>query len=400
MPVVRQTHLQQESFSGIIMIQSPPSYLVSRSIVLFLMTACLINCLSCGRRNENSEFTSASQQSDSIKSRVSVPNEDNKPNAQRNPVSKAFETLCADGAAALEDGDNDAAIAAYTKAIEIDSKSAQTLNARGVAYLRLQKLNLALQDFDSAITVDSTVPKYLANRALVYADKRQYERSITDLTSAIERDPNNPNWYRQRSDVYKSQGDEARARDDTMEADRLENSAIATPSFDASGSLGGIQIVTRGRLAFREGKSEYVLGMKFSDFQASFGPAEKSEKSDGKEGYLMDTVTHYYVNDGLLVTANNENEVIGFIFYVTPSTTLKAAKVSTDTGIVTGASVREIMRSHGEPFKKKEFKNDRLGYEELKLYYKYDDLVLSFRFDHGLFKSIAMNANYLPYLNE
>jgi hypothetical protein len=155
-------------------------------------------------------------------------------------------------------------------------------------------------------------------------------------------------------------------------------------------------VITKDQLGFREGKEVYSLGMKISDFLSKFGPAEKSLKDKFFSGYLANTTTYFYVNDGLMVTANKDGVIIGFIFYLLPSKTMRSASVTTDTGVVTGFSAREIIKLHGEPFKKEEFTTDK--FEEMKLYYKYADLVLSFTFDHGLLQSISMNSGYLPYI--
>ncbi|MBL9181460.1 MAG: hypothetical protein JNN17_04925 [Verrucomicrobiaceae bacterium] len=151
-------------------------------------------------------------------------------------------------------------------------------------------------------------------------------------------------------------------------------------------------------LGFKEGDDFYSLGMKRSEFKSKFGPAENTEIGKFPTGYLANTIADYYVNDGLLVTAKADGTIIGFSFYVTSENVLKAASVATDTGISAGVSVREIVRKHGDPFKRKEFRYGPI--ESLRLYYKYDEAVLSFDFDHGILKSISMNAEYLPYLDQ
>lgn len=172
---------------------------------------------------------------------------------------------------------------------------------------------------------------------------------------------------------------------------------------------GNFTIVTNPRLGFKEGSTLYKLGQPISAFLESFGPAEKV-KRDTYEGfnsenftqeeyarqYLAYTKTHYYVNDGVMITENKEGVIKGILFYVVPIQSLKSANVKTEEGIASGASLRDIVKTYGEPFKKTE--NNLLGYQDTKIYYRYGNDVLSFRFKDGVLESISINAQYLPYL--
>jgi hypothetical protein len=155
-------------------------------------------------------------------------------------------------------------------------------------------------------------------------------------------------------------------------------------------------ISTKERLGFTKDSNFYALRTKADDFHRRFGAAEKAEKDDSNDGYLAHTVTDYYVKDGLMVTAKNDETIIGFIFYLVPSPILKPAQVATDRGIAAGVSERDIIKQYGEPYRKKEYKDDVSDRREL--YYKYGESVLSFRFNHGTLQAISLNAEYLPYL--
>jgi hypothetical protein len=170
-------------------------------------------------------------------------------------------------------------------------------------------------------------------------------------------------------------------------------------------------IVTEPSLGFKEGETVYKLGRPMSTFLASFGPAEKIEKDQYDEWhsklfteaeyakqYLAYTTTYYYVNDGVMITEDKQGAIKGIIFYVVASESLKPANVKTDKGITSGASLAEILKAYGEPFKRT--KADLLGYEDLQIYYKYNNDVLTFRFKNGSLQTISLNAKYLPYLAE
>ena len=154
-------------------------------------------------------------------------------------------------------------------------------------------------------------------------------------------------------------------------------------------------IRTNKQFGLSKGDDFYTLGTKLEDFRARFGRPEKSEKDDSDDGYLAHTVTDYYVKDGLMVTANRDGRIIGFIFYLIPSPILKVAQAATDRGIAAGATEREITKLYGDPYRKKEYKDDVF---ERTLFYKYGESVLSFRFKDATLQAISLNADYLPYL--
>lgn len=168
-------------------------------------------------------------------------------------------------------------------------------------------------------------------------------------------------------------------------------------------------IVTKPSLGFKEGSKVYELGEAIESFLSSFGPAEKIQEdtydeSDSKyftleeysRGYLSFTKTYYYVNDGVIVTENKNGMIKGVVFYVVPSESLNAAKVKTEEGISSGASLREIVKAYGQPFRRKE--DNLLGYQNMEIYYKYGNDVLSFRFRDGVLETIQINAEYLSFL--
>jgi len=137
--------------------------------------------------------------------------------------TKSFDILFADGQTALDDGDNDAALTAFAKALEIDPQSAAATNSRGVTYLRMNKLGPALSDFNKAIELAPNVSKFYGNRALVYCDKDEYTRAIADLTKAIQLEPKSAQWYRERGKVYVF----------------MEDNRLAEKDFDAAKQLDG-----------------------------------------------------------------------------------------------------------------------------------------------------------------
>ncbi|WP_373546885.1 hypothetical protein [Chamaesiphon sp.] len=157
-------------------------------------------------------------------------------------------------------------------------------------------------------------------------------------------------------------------------------------------------IVTKPRLGFREGSKMYQLEQPIATFIESFGPAEKITSQTIETGFLAHTKTHYYINDGILITENKDGVLVGIIFRMSATKAMLSAKVKTAEGITSGASLREITKIYGVPFKKIE--HSLLGYLSTKIHYKYADDVISFEFRDGKLENIGLAAQYLPYLQQ
>lgn len=139
---------------------------------------------------------------------------------------KSFADWLANGETALDDGDNESALTALTKAIEIDPQSATAINARGVAYLRMHKLSPALSDFNKAIDLGPNTAKFYGNRAFVYSDKEQYALAIADFTKAIQLEPQSPQWYRERGKIYVFMEDNRLAEKDFDAAKHVDDPTL------------------------------------------------------------------------------------------------------------------------------------------------------------------------------
>ena len=111
------------------------------------------------------------------------------------------------GYAYFNKGEYDAAIADYTKAIELDPKDAIAYNNRGYAYLDKGEYDAAIADYTKAITIN---PKYAlgyGNRCAAYNQKGKYDQAIADCTQAIKITPNNPIAYKNRGNAYYNKGE-------------------------------------------------------------------------------------------------------------------------------------------------------------------------------------------------
>lgn len=81
------------------------------------------------------------------------------------------------------------AIAAYTKAIELDPNFAAAYTVRAMTYTNQDKYNLAMTDVTKAIELGFTNAATYSIRGRIYRLQGTYDLAIADLTRAIELDP-------------------------------------------------------------------------------------------------------------------------------------------------------------------------------------------------------------------
>jgi tetratricopeptide (TPR) repeat protein len=82
-------------------------------------------------------------------------------------------------------GDVTGAIAAYTRAIELDRKYAEAYNNRGVAYMSQKHYPSAVADFTRSIELSPSDAAY-NNRASIYFTLKRIDEAVSDFTEAIK----------------------------------------------------------------------------------------------------------------------------------------------------------------------------------------------------------------------
>src|SRR5207244_13286348 len=92
------------------------------------------------------------------------------------------------------------AVAAYTRAIEIDPKFAQAFNNRGVAYLTQKNYAAAEADFTRSLELEPSDAAY-NNRGSIYLSQQKIEEAISDFTAAIKT-KGSPEGYANRGTAY------------------------------------------------------------------------------------------------------------------------------------------------------------------------------------------------------
>ncbi|WP_313893810.1 tetratricopeptide repeat protein, partial [Psychrobacillus sp.] len=94
------------------------------------------------------------------------------------------------------------AIADYTKAIEINPEYALAYNNRGSAYGNLDKYEEAIADYTKAIEINPEYASAYNNRGIANKNLEKYEEAVADYTKAIEINPAYTSAYNNRGNVY------------------------------------------------------------------------------------------------------------------------------------------------------------------------------------------------------
>lgn len=102
----------------------------------------------------------------------------------------------------LRDGHLDAALKAFTQAIELEPNDAESRYGRGVAFLENGFPDTAIQDFRIAIAWGYDSADIYCQRGLAYAQMGVFLLAIADCTRAIRRDPGLADAYFYRGLSY------------------------------------------------------------------------------------------------------------------------------------------------------------------------------------------------------
>ena len=102
----------------------------------------------------------------------------------------------------LADNDLEAAVAAYSEAIQGDPHDWKAFAGRAAAYARLQLNALAEEDNDHAVEAAPNSFEPLLNRAVDHFFKKRYADAIHDLDAAIRLSPDHTDLYHWRGCAY------------------------------------------------------------------------------------------------------------------------------------------------------------------------------------------------------
>ncbi|GBU26914.1 hypothetical protein R84B8_00430 [Treponema sp. R8-4-B8] len=88
------------------------------------------------------------------------------------------------------DGDHNAAIKEFNRAIELDPKNDDAYFFRGCEYFNLDEFVKAISDYTQAITLNQKDNYYL-NRGYAYIKEKKFKEAHSDLETALRLNPDN-----------------------------------------------------------------------------------------------------------------------------------------------------------------------------------------------------------------
>ena len=177
--------------------------------------------------------------------------------AKPSPANQAI----GQGALLLSEGKLDEAIAAFSRAVQIDPKSSQAYNSRGLAKVMKGQIDEAMPDLDKAVALDPAVAKARFNRGFAYYRKGDLDKALADYSEAIRLDPKYADAYRDRGFVRTLKGEVREALADLTRGillnpkDPAAYTSRGMTAFARLGRLGtGRQPTTRRRQARSQGR--------------------------------------------------------------------------------------------------------------------------------------------------
>lgn len=94
------------------------------------------------------------------------------------------------GLAYMRKGEVDKALADYSGAIQFKRNYAEAYNNRGVAYQKKGEIIYAVQDYSTAIGLNPELAEPYANRGSLYLSRLDIHRAVYDCTKALKLNPN------------------------------------------------------------------------------------------------------------------------------------------------------------------------------------------------------------------
>ncbi|NCS09281.1 MAG: tetratricopeptide repeat protein [Microcystis aeruginosa G13-07] len=122
--------------------------------------------------------------------------------ASSQPNSTTAETYFKQGEDYRNNNQYDKALAAYTKAIEINPQYADAYYNRGNVYDDLKEYDKAIKDHNKALEINPQYADAYNNRGIVYRNLKEYDKAMADYNKAIEVNPQDADAYNNRGNLY------------------------------------------------------------------------------------------------------------------------------------------------------------------------------------------------------
>jgi tetratricopeptide (TPR) repeat protein len=129
-------------------------------------------------------------------------------------LKKEAEYLHSEGYAARKNGDYNAAIMFYTKALDVLPTHFKALFNRGFAYDKIGEYDKAIKDYTKAIEIDPQNAFTYYNKGISLDRKGEYDEAIWFFTKAIELEPKKADFFHNRGFAYRKKKDYEKAIED------------------------------------------------------------------------------------------------------------------------------------------------------------------------------------------
>ena len=106
------------------------------------------------------------------------------------PVAETSIAASNEGLLYTNTGEYHKAIAAFTRAIELDPNFTDAYISRGWVYIELEQYEQAVVDYTKAIELDPSLADAYINRSGAYIELGQYEQAIVDYEKAVQLNAN------------------------------------------------------------------------------------------------------------------------------------------------------------------------------------------------------------------
>ena len=185
-------------------------------------------------------------------------------------------------------GKNDASMADYAKAIELNPASARFFTNRGNLYSDLKRFDEAIADYTKAISLDPAYVAAYEGRGIANGMKQDFAKAIEDLSKVIELNPADSTAYYNRGVYYSQKQDFQMAKVDytkyidsnpankTMLADCYLNRAIT--NYMLNDDAGALADLTKAIEANPKLVNAYVARSRIYRDQNKVQLAEADEK--------------------------------------------------------------------------------------------------------------------------
>jgi len=118
------------------------------------------------------------------------------------PNSTTAETYFKQGEDYRNNNQYDKALAAYTKAIEVNPQYADAYLDRGIVYYNLKEYDKAMADYNKVLEINPQDAYAYHNRGLVYYNLKEYDKAMADYNKVLEINPQDADAYYNRGNVY------------------------------------------------------------------------------------------------------------------------------------------------------------------------------------------------------